>query len=179
MTNGQSFTLWSIRMATAFYVVALSLCLVRANRRWKAAFRLAWTAGCILYLTHVWGAFQFFHSWSHLAAYRETARRTRELFGIEWGGGLYFNYLFSLVWLADTVWLWKSLDTYHHRPSWVGTAIHAFLAFMFFNATVIFASGFSRWLGVAATTALVLLWLRARTLGPSGPMLRNEMKVRK
>jgi hypothetical protein len=167
MTHGQSFTLWSIRMATAFYVASLSLYLARGNRRWEGSCRLAWTAGCILYLAHVWGAFQFFHGWSHLAAYRETARRTGELFGIEWGGGLYFNYLFSVVWLADTVWSWRSLDTYHHRPSWAGAAIHSFLAFMFFNATVVFASGFGRWLAVAATMGLVLLWLRARTIGPS------------
>src|SRR5438093_1092947 len=165
MANGQSLTLWAIRIATPSYVAALSPYLARGNRRWEGPSRLAWTAGCMFYLVHVWGAFQFFHGWSHLAAHRETARRTAELFGINWGGGLYFNYVFTLVWLVDTLWWWRGFDAYRNRPNWLGTAIHSFLAFMFFNATVIFASGFVRWIGTAATTGLVLLWLRARTIG--------------
>src|SRR5262249_9520940 len=162
MTTGQLLTLSSIRMATVFYVVSLALYLARGN--YLKAYRTAWTVACILYLVHVWCAFQFFHGWSHWAAYRQTASQTRDLFGMEWGGGLYFNYVFSSVWVADTVWLWRISDTYHIRPRWIGAAIHSFLAFMFLNATVIFATGFSRWFAVVATVGLALLWLRTRTI---------------
>jgi hypothetical protein len=163
MTNGQLFTLWSIRMSTAIYVASLSLLLCPCKNRWRKAYRITWTAACIFYLAHVSGAFQFFHGWSHLAAYRETARQTRELFGLEWGGGLYFNYLFSLVWLADVLWAWASFDAYQSRPRWIGAAIHSFLAFMFFNATIVFGSGFRRWFGICAAMGLaILVWRRMR-----------------
>ena len=34
-------------------------------------------------------------------AWAETARRTRELTGVDAGAGLWLNYLFGLVWLGD------------------------------------------------------------------------------
>ena len=102
-------------------------------------------------------AFAFQHGWSHDAAFRETARRTDELFGVQSGAGLYFNYAFTAVWLADVVWLWTSGETYRTRPRWISDSIHAFMAFMFFNATVVFASGWVRWLGVVATAILLLI----------------------
>ncbi len=139
-------TLWTIRLACILYFAALL-----GWRRW------AWTAGLIAYLTHVAAAFAFRHGWSHDAAFRETARRTDELFGVQSGAGLYFNYAFTAVWLADVVWLWTSGDTYRTRPRWISVSIHAFMAFMFFNATVVFASGWVRWLGVAATAILLVV----------------------
>jgi hypothetical protein len=166
MTNGQLFTFWSIRLATVFYVASLLLYFAQGNQRAEKGYRLTWTIGCIFYLAHVWAAFQFFHGWSHLAAYQETARQTTMRFGIDWGGGLYLNYAFSVIWVADTAWQWKSFDTYRRRPSWGSRTIHWFLAFMFFNATVIFASGFSRWFGVAATVGLTLTSLVARKSRP-------------
>ena len=35
------------------------------------------------------------------------------------------------------------------------------MAFMFFNGAVVFGAGFSRWVGLAATPVLLLLWWRA------------------
>jgi hypothetical protein len=42
---------------------------------------------------------------------------------------------------------------------------------MFFNGAVVFTSGFSRWLGVAAIPALLLVWWRSRgaTQAANGP----------
>lgn len=34
------------------------------------------------------------------ALYQETAQLTAEVFGVNWGGGLYFNYVFTAVWVA-------------------------------------------------------------------------------
>ena len=129
-------TLWTIRIACVLYVAALL-----TRRRW------VWTAGLAAYLTHVAAAFAYHHHWSHDAAYRETARQTAELFGVESGFGLWFNYAFTAIWIGDVAWLW----TGRTRPWWVSAAIHSFIAFMFFNATAVFASGWVRWLGVAAT----------------------------
>jgi hypothetical protein len=87
-------------------------------KRRDPAARLAWTLACAFYLMHVAAAFQFHHHWSHLAAYRETAQQTAEVFGLNWGGGLYFNYAFTIVWIADALWWWRiGLDGYRAPPS--------------------------------------------------------------
>jgi hypothetical protein len=144
------------------YLAALGLSLGGRKAGDPRAARLAWTAGCLFYLLHVYAAFEHFHGWSHAAAYAETARQTSELFGIHWGGGLFFNYVFTLVWLADVVWWWRGVEVYASRPRWAAATIHVFLAFLFFNGAVVFASGFSRWAGLAAIPLLLLAWAKSR-----------------
>ena len=122
--------------------------------RWS---RLAWTIGCALYLLHVACAFEYYHHWSHAEAYASTARQTEEAVGLDWGGGLYVNYAFTLVWLADVGWWWMNAPSYLARPRWFDGAVHAFLGFIVFNATVVFANGFSRWFGVAAWVFLLVV----------------------
>jgi hypothetical protein len=158
MTAGQSLTIETVRVAAALYVLSVAAWLERRDR----AARIAWTFACASYLVHVVAAFEFYHHWSHTAAYFETARQTANTVGIDWGGGLYFNYLFTLIWIVDALWWWRvGLVDYRERR-WIGAAIHCFLAFMFFNATVVFASGIIRWLGVTATFALLLIAHRYR-----------------
>jgi hypothetical protein len=152
LTGPQSaLILWTVRMACLLYVGAL-LFWRFGNPRHAA---LAWTAGLACYVAHVAAAFAFHHRWSHDAAYHETARQTAELFGVHWGGGLYFNYAFTLVWLGDVWWMWWNRASYAARPRWTSALIHGFMAFMFFNATVVFPSGWVRWAG--AVLALLLL----------------------
>lgn len=141
-------TLWTIRASAVCYVAALAGG-VRA--------RAMWTAGCALFLAHALAAFHFHHHWSHAAAYVETARQTQELFGVASGSGLWFNYVFTLVWLVDVIWWWRSPARYATRPRWLHAAVHGFMAFMFFNGAVVFASGPTRWFGMAAA-----VWLVAR-----------------
>ena len=161
MIAGAALTLWTVRVSCALYVLALAVWLTRGH----AAARLPWTLAFLFYLTHVAAAFSFYHGWSHAAAYRDTARQTAEMFGMDWGGGLYFNYFFTGVWTLDVVWMWRNAASYQARPRWISTTIHAFLAFMFLNGAVVFASGWTRWLGVAATAALCVLWLAQRSIG--------------
>ena len=61
---------------------------------------MLWTAGWLVYLLHVVAAFQFVHHWSHAEAAAATARRTSEVVGFSTPAGIYFNYLFTLVWLT-------------------------------------------------------------------------------
>jgi hypothetical protein len=147
-------TLWTVRAACVFYVCALALWIVR---RPEPA-RVFWTVGWLCFLGHVAAAFAQHYRWSHQVAYAETARQTADLFGFRWGGGLYFNYAFTAVWTADVAWMWWRPAGYRSRPRWIGTAVYWFMAFMFFNGAVVFASGPIRWLGLGATAVLVLLW---------------------
>jgi hypothetical protein len=154
--TGELLTRWTVWLALGLYALAVAFRLTSPHRRKTA--RALWTVGCVLFLAHVAAAFHFFHGWSHAHAYRETARQTRELFGIDWGGGLYFNYLFTLIWAADAAYWWVAgLDAYDRRPRWIGAALHAFFAFMAINGAVVFAAGPIRWVALATTVALALL----------------------
>ena len=154
MTPGMPIILWSVRAAFALYIIALAAWIRQKPRPARAA----WTAGFFCYLCHMIAAFAFHHGWSHDAAYRETARQTAELFGVNSGGGLYFNYVFTAVWGADVLWSWTDAK----RPRWVAIAIHTFLAFMWINATIVFVSGPIRWIGAASAVGLGALWLAGR-----------------
>jgi len=151
-------TLWTVRIACVFYAFALSAWLTRKS----SAAPVFWTLGLLFYLAHVIAAFTFQYDWSHRAAYTETARQTAELFRIRWGGGLYFNYAFTAIWAADVFWMWGKAASYRSRPTWVTVAVHGFLAFMFFNATVVFASGWVRWLAAGGSAALAILFASRR-----------------
>src|SRR5258708_3456302 len=153
---------WSVRAALLLFTVVLAVQLSGggsgAGRRFVA--RLLWTVGFALFLLHVGLAFHLVHHWSHEAAYRETARRTAELFGAESGAGLYFNYLFILVWAVDLCCWWiVGLVAYDRRPRWIGIAVYGFMAFMAFNATVVFEHRAVRWIGAVISVALVVLWI--------------------
>jgi hypothetical protein len=157
MDPGDLLTRWTVRLAVALYLFSLLLRLrSRGRPRWLTVARLAWTSGCIAFLAHVVAAFHFTHHWSHAAALEATAERTADVVGRHWGGGLYANYAFVLVWLADAAWWWSGLDRYELRSPLVEWIVQAFLAFIVFNATVVFGAGPARWLGVVGCVLLGL-----------------------
>lgn len=149
---------WSARISFVLYASAIAAWLIGKAR----AAPLIWTSGFLVYLIHVVAAFQFQHHWNHAAAYEETARQTAALFGVSTGVGLYCNYAFTVMWALDVIWIWWSAETYRERPHWIAVAIHGFMSFLFFNATVVFVSGRVRWLGILVCIALGILWLRKR-----------------
>jgi hypothetical protein len=153
---------WTTRLAVLLLAAALWL---RLTRRSSAAARALWTFGCVLFLAHVALAFHQVHHWSHTAAYEHTANQTAALLGprARTGAGLYLNYLFMLIWAADVAWWWLvGLQRYNRRRSWITALIYGFMAFMAFNATVIFAHGAGTRLTGAVLTALLLISLARR-----------------
>jgi hypothetical protein len=170
MDVGDLLIRWTVRLALGLYAFALAgRLLAKRHPSWMIPARWAWTLGCVAYLAHVVSAFHFRHGWSHEAAYRETAGRTEGLFGSTWGGGLYLNYLFTLVWAADVLWWWLGRASYERRPRWLEWTVQGFLAFMAFNGAVIFATGPVRWAGLGACAALAVLWWLARRGAPMRP----------
>ena len=101
-------------------------------------------------------------------AYRDTARQTKELLGLDWGGGLYVNYFFTLAWVIDVLWRWGNLEGYRQRPRWLKVAWHAFFFIMVVNSTVVFGAGLVRWLGLAACLSLAVVWWASRQKGLQG-----------
>ena len=156
MTTGELLTRWTVRVAMALYVASLA-----SRCRLPIWSRLAWTAGCLAFLLHVACAFEYYHHWSHVEAYEATARQTADVVGLDWGGGLYVNYAFTLLWLADVCWWWIDTESYLARPLLIEWGVQGFLGFIAFNATVVFATGFSRWFGsVACVLPAVILICR-------------------
>lgn len=160
MTSGETLTKVTVWVAVAGYFAgAAALALSRGRRGWDSAARLAWTAGCAGMLAHTACAFHFYHGWSHDAAYLDTARQTDEVFGLDWGGGLFINYALVAGWALDAAWWWvRGLDSYRRRPLPLTAAWHGFLLFIFFNATVVFKTGAARWAGLLLCAGLCLVW---------------------
>ena len=156
MSTGQiltGITIWISIGAYAAGLVTFARSRTRQNR--DAAARLLWTVACAALLAHVAFAFHNYHGWSHTVAYVDTARQTREVIGLNWGGGLYVNYILVLGWVADLLWWWLGgIDSYRRRPQLLIIAWHAFLIFIIFNSTVIFESGATRWAGLLVCVVL-------------------------
>jgi hypothetical protein len=157
--RGEFITRATIWLAIAAYVGGTVIFVFKSA--WDAAVRLLWTIACASLIAHFASAFQFHHGWSHQAAYLDTARQTEEMFGVNWGGGLFINYLVLIVWIVDISWWWlRGLDSYRRRPWPLMIAWHGFLIFIIFNATVVFGHGIIRWLGGVASLILVFAWIR-------------------
>ncbi len=160
MSKGELLTRITIWLALAGYAIGASLYLLsRGRRNWDAVARMAWTAGCVSLLIHVACAFHYYHAWSQAAAYRETARQTAEVTGLDWGGGLFINYALIIGWVIDVIWWRRGLDAYRNRPRWLAAVWQGFLIFIIFNATVVFKTGALRWIGLGLCLWLVFLWL--------------------
>lgn len=100
-----------------------------------------WLAGWLMLCVHVAVAFGLAHGWSHAAAFEHTKRTA----GV--GEGIFVNYAFVLLWGLDVLWLLLHPVSYARRPRWVGWPLHGFLAFVTFNATVIYGTLLARLLG--------------------------------
>lgn len=151
--------MWTVRVALVLYVAALGGLLAGGRHSgWWHAWRLLWTAGCVTFLGHVGLAFQY-HDWSHAVAEKHTAERVQALLGWNFGGGIYFNYLFMLLWISDVAWSWVAAASYRTRPIWVDRGLHAFLLFIAINGAIIFENGPTRPAGLVALGVLSLLLL--------------------
>jgi hypothetical protein len=166
---------WTIRLSLAAYVAVLVAEVARLQPKDKAGLnsgefsygiRWLWTAGCVLAWLHVAAAFHFEHHWSQSSAWNQTARETAAVVGLNWGGGIFFNYAFLLAWAFDAGWWWLAPATYARRPNALRWLIDGYLAFIAFNATVVFKTGWLRWLGIAVIVGLLAAaWRRRRPNG--------------
>lgn len=120
--------------------------------------RACWTAGAFLALLHVALAFHFHHGWSQASAFAETARQTDELWGVPFGAGLYVNYAFIGMWLADALWWWRRPAGYAARPGALDFGLRVFLTFIFVNGTIVFGRGAVRIAGIVSLLVLAIAW---------------------
>lgn len=130
----------------------------RRHGGWQRLARWLWALGCAAFLVHVAAAFHFVHGWSHAAAHAATARDTAAVTGFDSGAGLWLNYLFTALWLADVVAWWRlGVDGYRQRSAAWTIAVYGFMAFLAFNATVVFEEGWVRTGGILGSVMLAVL----------------------
>lgn len=126
-----------------------------------------WTLGAIVLSAHIVLAYGLVHGWSHANAVAETIARTRRATGWDAPAGIYFNFVCAGLWLIDAAWWWLVPEGYERRGQaaagrWWGRGVHAFLAFMMFNAAVVFVDGATRAVFAVATVGLLVLGMRER-----------------
>ncbi|MEX2214530.1 MAG: hypothetical protein WD768_10400 [Phycisphaeraceae bacterium] len=176
---GECLTRWTVRAALLCYFIAVSMYLLQ-RQRWAA--RWLFTTGCALFIAHVFFAFHVFHHWSHAHALEETARQTEALTGVRTGVGLWLNYLFTLLWIGETI-AWWDLDARLGKGRSVRVTVHAFMLFIIFNATVVFETGWVRWLGASGCALILGLAIhrwrqdritRIRPISPSRPDEKSQ-----
>jgi hypothetical protein len=158
LSGGETVVRVSVWLAVLCYTAGPARRLGRSQRLVRAV----WTVGCLAFLVHVVAAFQVHYGWSHAVALRETARQTAELTGRAVGAGLYVNYLFAALWTLDVLWWWSDARGYRERAASIEIGLHAFMLFVLFNGTVVFADGPVRLLGATATLASAAALVAAR-----------------
>lgn len=131
--------------------------------KWK---RIAWTFGFVACVCHVLMAFAFHHHWSHSAALEHTAKQTAAVTGIDWGGGVYFNYIFLAGWGFDVGLAWFRSDWWQNAKRYQ-FAMHVTFAFMMFNATVVFGPVHWTYIGTVYCFAILILLGVRRRRAPS------------
>jgi hypothetical protein len=160
-------------MLLATVAWALGEALMRREPEFDRLARAIWTAGIALALIHVFLAFQFVYGWDHDAAIEATTRQTAEVVDSSFRGGIFVNYAFLLIWLADVCWWWLSPESHASRSRRLELGRLALFAFMFFNGAIVFASRPGRWIGIASL-ALVLVTSVAHRL-PAVPAVRSRV----
>ena len=151
---------WAVRstawLALAGYFTGAFL-LLRGNRRIA---KWVWGSGCDFNTLHILVAFHFTHGWSHTAAVEHVARQSEAVIGTPFGAGIWFNYVFTVLWIVDASWLWLKPESYTRRKKWVAWAIHGFLFFMVVNAAVVFAPDMVRWPSAVLSLVLAVMFFR-------------------
>lgn len=126
---------------------------------WHKRARVAWTVGCLFLLLHIALGFHFVHGWNHARAWSHTAARTAAVTGWSWGGGLYINHMFAILWLTDTLAWWRFGIASAYRRTWYYWSVAFVFAFIMINATLVFGPRY--WIlgniGVAAAITILLL----------------------
>jgi hypothetical protein len=159
---GDALTRYTVRLALLYYGLAAALMtrlrpdewLARAGR--GALARCCWTLAWAAYLVHLGMAFHHYHRWSHDAA----VRHVQDVAGF--GPGIYVSHVFTLVWTLDVLYWWLRPQGYARRSPWIDRLLHGFLAFVIFNGTVVYESGFIRWAGLVLLAGLAGLLLTRR-----------------
>jgi hypothetical protein len=143
--------------ATAAWACAECLALRRPGDSLARSF---YTAAAALAVVHVLAAFHITYGWSHERALADTAQQTAAVAGLAWGGGLFVNYAFLFLWLADAAWWWVAPVRRARRSAALERTRLFLFTFMFINGAIVFAGLVGRMVGIPAVAAVATAWAR-------------------
>jgi hypothetical protein len=118
----------------------------------------AYAAGAVLCAIHIAVAMAVVHGWSHASAVEATAQQTAAVYGLNWGGGVFVNYLFVAVWLLEA-WRWRARGS-DGRPGAMTWAARILFLIVIVNGAVVFARGAGRLAGAGLLAALLWVYFR-------------------
>jgi hypothetical protein len=145
--------------STIWISLALFVAAQHGYRSWRTPqwVQTANAAGLALCVIHIGLAMGSVHGWSHASAIDATAVQTASVYGVRWGGGVFVNYLFVIVWALEAWW-----RTGANRSAVASRAarwgLRTFYAIVVVNAAVVFARGSMRVAGAVLVVALLLAW---------------------
>jgi hypothetical protein len=152
-------TRFTVRLALVYYAAAATLMLLLRRNEWAAdsglgrLARWCWTLAWATYLVHLAMAFHHYHHWSHADA----VAHTQAVSGF--GAGIWFSHVFTAIWSADVFYWWARPKRYAARSPWIDRLLHGFMAFIVFNATVVYEEGPIRWAGIVLFIELATVCL--------------------
>lgn len=159
VNHGDHLIRGTIYIALFFYFVASAVMLSMRQGDWGNTplmrfARTCWSLAWITFVSHVYVAFRYYHNWDHDHA----VEHTREVSGVGWG--IYVSHTFTLLWTLDVIAWWGMPAWYTSRSPWIDRCLHAFMAFIIFNGTVVYEKGPIVPIGAAMLVVLGLLTLR-------------------
>ena len=101
---------------------------------------------------------------SQTTALADVRRQTRDVTGLGWGVGLWINYAFAALWLAEALWLCLAPIRHEERPRSVTWSVRGIFWFMTFNGAFVFVKGPQRWLGLVLCLSVIAAWRAERKL---------------
>lgn len=130
----------------------------RQQAKFEKTYRWAWFFAGIFTWIHVFSSYGLVHNWNHANVLKHTGDESYAVIGIRVPWGVYANFLFAGVLSGYSVWMiFKKC-----RHTVVDSIVYIFLAFIVFNALVIFKTGSIRWFGLIGFAAIILLHLGCR-----------------
>lgn len=167
MINSLALGWWLIRLTIWLAVAAWLLrVFIEASGRSFAmrdrVIRWSWLIGALACMAHVVAAMGFGHCWSLANAMRHTAMETRRVIGVELPASVFVNFAFVVLWLADSVREFRSLEI---RP--LGAVRHGIWLVMMLNGTVVFGPRYWVWIAVPCVVTLAIIhWNRRHSKSP-------------
>ena len=147
--------------ATIWISLVLFVASEAGRSRWAKSPGWPWlisAVGAVFLATHIALAMSLVHNWSHASTVAATAAQTEATYGLSWGGGVFVNYLFLAVWIAELT-AWRSAPAkYAARSRSITWTVRAFFFIVIANGAIVFATGWRKALGTVLVLVLVASW---------------------
>ena len=124
----------------------------------ESAYRWAWFWAGIFTWVHVFASYGLVHGWSHAAVLKHTGDESYAVIGLRVPWGVYANFIFAGMLSGYSGWMLLRKG----RVKGLDSVIYFFLAFIVFNALVIFKTGLIRWIGLLGFAVVASLHLYFR-----------------